>query len=134
MRLAIVFDDLVQFGGAEKLLLAATEIFPEAPVYTCLASKEWRDLCERKGIKLKTSFLQNFPWVKELNKFYAALGLHVLAYEGFDLSGYDVVLSISARFSHGVITCPGTKHICYVNSPGRMFWEPAGYFSHHGWG
>jgi len=45
-----------------------------------------------------------------------------------DLSDYDLVVSSSSRFAHGVITRPETKHVCYMHSPGRMFWEPDRYF------
>ncbi len=132
MKLAIVFDDLIQFGGAERLLLSVCEIWPKAPLYTAVASKKWQQICKAKGITLKTSFLQKFPFAEKLNKFYALLGLHILAYENFDFSDFDVVLSVSARFAHGVITKPGTSHICYMNSPARMFWEPQDYFMPRG--
>ena len=128
MKIAIVFDDLIQRGGAERLLSAIHEIWPDAPVYTSVASDDWLSLCEQREIILKTSFMQRFPFKKKLNRFYSVFGLHILAFESFDFSGYDIVLSISARYAHGIITKPGTKHICYMNSPGRMFWDPASYF------
>jgi glycosyltransferase involved in cell wall biosynthesis len=136
MKIAIVFDDLIQFGGAERLLLAVHEVWPDAPIYTSVASKRWQQICAEKEIKLHTSFMQKLPWVEKLNRFYAVFFLHVLAFESFDLhkqndtsdSDYDVVLSISTRFAHGVNTKPTTKHVCYMNSPGRMFWEPFDYF------
>lgn len=128
MNLAIVFDDLIQFGGAERLLLAVHEIWPDAPVYTSVASKRWRKVCRDQNIQLKTSFMQYLPFAEKLNRFYAPFLLHVLAFESFDLNEYDVVLSISARFAHGVLTKPQIKHICYMNSPGRMIWEPKTYF------
>ncbi|MFA6981944.1 MAG: glycosyltransferase [Patescibacteria group bacterium] len=132
MKIAIVFDDLTQFGGAERLLLAVLDIWPDAPLYTSVASKEWVELLEKRGTTLKTSFMQKLPFKKRLNRLYGALGLHILAMESFDLSGYEVVFSISSRYAHGVVTKPGTKHICYMNSPGRMFWEPNSYFENEG--
>lgn len=129
MKLAIVFDDLVQFGGAERLLLAVLEIWPDAPLYTCFASKKWQKLCKEKNIKLQQSFMRFLPFTEILNRYYATLLMHPLAYQSFNLNNYDVVLSISSRFAHGVITKPTTKHVCYMNSPGRMFWEPSTYFA-----
>ncbi len=128
MKLAIVFDDLVQFGGAERLLLACHEIWPDAPIYTSYASDEWIKKCSKLHINLHTSFLQGLPYKKRLNRFFALFFLYPLAFESFDLSNYDVVLSISSRFAHGVLVKPKTKHICYINSPGRMFWESKDYF------
>lgn len=128
MKVAIVHDDLIQFGGAERLLMAMHEIWPDAPIYTSVISKEWVKKLKSEGIKYKTSFMQKIPFAVKLNRIFGALGLHLIAFESFDFSGFDVVLSSSARFSHAVVTSPKTTHICYMNSPGRMFWEPYEYF------
>ena len=130
MRIAIVCDDLIQFGGAEKLVMCAHEIWPQAPIYTSVASLAWVDICRKNNIQLKYSYLQHFPLKNQLNRFYAAFMLHALAFESFDFSEFDVVLSFSARYSHLIITKPQTRHISYINSPGRMFWESASYFEH----
>ncbi len=132
MKLAIVFDDLIQYGGAERLLLAVTEVFSNAPVFTSVATSEWEEICKEKHIKLRTSFMQKLPFKKGLNRLYSVLGLHILAFESLDFSQFDVVLSISARYAHGIITKPDTKHICYMNSPGRMFWDSFSYFQNEG--
>lgn len=126
MKLAIVFDDLIQNGGAEKLLESALEIWPNADVYTATASEYWKD--RLKSHNLCLSFVDSLPYKEKFNKFYASLLLHSFAYQSLDLNNYDVVLSISARFAHHIKTKPSTKHICYMNSPGRMFWEPFYYF------
>ncbi len=132
MKLAIVFDDLIQFGGAERLLLATHEIWPDAPVYTSVVSKEWEKICKQHNIQVVTSYMQKLPLTEKLYKHYAPFLLYPIAFEGFDFSQYDVVLSMSSRFSHGVNTKPHTKHICYMNSPGRMIWEPFDYFETQG--
>ena len=58
MKIAIVYDDLIQFGGAERLLLAVHELWPNAPIYTSYASGKWLSKCKKEGIILKTSFMQ----------------------------------------------------------------------------
>lgn len=124
MRIAIVHDDLVQQGGAERLVEEMTKIWPEADVYTITAAS-W---AKRVFPRLRTSFVGKIPF--STNFLYKALfPWHPLAIESFNLNSYDVVLSSSARFALGVITQPKTKHICYLNSPGREFWEPWRYFS-----
>lgn len=128
MKLALVCDDLIQSGGAERMFVHFTEAFPEADVYTSVASKKWLAFFEARQVKVHTSFLQNFPFSEALNRYYAVLLLHIFAFESFDFSAYDVVISTSARFAHHLITKPKTRHICYMHSPGRMFWEPASYF------
>jgi len=125
MKLALVHDDLIQHGGAERLFGAMREMWPEADLFTSLVSKKWRQALTQNS-QPQTSFMQQLPLKKALNRAY--FPLYPLAFESFDLTGYDVVLSSSTRFAHGVITRPETAHICYMNSPGRMFWEPQAYF------
>lgn len=132
MKLAIVCDDLIQYGGAERVLEGVLEMFPEAPIYTTVVSKGW--LKKLKGREVVTSFLQKFPLSVTLNRYYSAFFLHTLALESFDFTGFDVVLSLSSRYAHHIITKPQTKHICYMHSPGRMFWEPFDYFENENYG
>lgn len=134
MKLALVCDDLIQFGGAEKVFLAVSKEFPEAPVFTAVISDEWKKILNEKGIKFHTSFMQNLPFITKIYRYYSSLFFHVYAMESFNLNDYDTVLSFSSRYGHFVITKPGTKHICYMHSPGRMFWEPFSYFESENYG
>uniref|UniRef100_A0A7C4XIG7 Glycosyltransferase family 4 protein n=1 Tax=candidate division WWE3 bacterium TaxID=2053526 RepID=A0A7C4XIG7_UNCKA len=134
MKIALVHDDLIQKGGAEKVFLALHDIFPEAPIYTSVASDYWVKYCKGQKIDLRTSFLQKFPFSIELNRYYSPFLLHALAFESFDFSEFDLVISSSARYAHGIITKPSTTHIAYINSPGRMFWEPNQYFENEEYG
>ncbi len=122
IKIALVHDDLIQHGGAERLFMAMIETFPKADVFTSMASAQWKSQISN----LKTSFMQKLPFKEKLYRHY--FPLYPLAFESFDLTGYDVVLSSSTRFAHGVITRPETLHICYMNTPPRMFWEPQTYF------
>lgn len=128
MRIAIVFDDLIQNGGAEELFKTSLEIWPEAEVFTSVISPKWASYLKDRKFIFHTSFLQKFPYAIPLNRFYGALLLHVLAFRTFNFEGYDVVISISSRFAHLITTKSTTKHVVYLNSPGRMFWEPYKYF------
>ena len=134
MKIAIVCDDLIQFGGAEKIVEAISDLYPDAPIYTSIASKEWIKRFEDKGRKVITSFLQKFPFSVKLNRYYSPFLLHALAFESFDLSDFDLVISSSSRFAHFVITKPSTQHICYMHCPGRMFWESSDYFENENYG
>ncbi len=128
MKIALVCDDLVQHGGHERVVMDICELFPDAPLYTTLATKEWQKVCRDRGVCLKTSYLQLLPFKKVLNKFYASLLLHAFAIQDLKLTEYDVVISISARFAHWVVVSSNTTHICYMSTVGRMFWEPHTYF------
>lgn len=131
MKVAIIHDDLIQFGGAEKLVMHLLTLWPNSTLFTSYASDDWLKVLREKNVQYKTSFMQKLPFKKKLNKFYAGAFFYPLAFESFDLSNYDVVISVSARFAHSVITKPSTLHISYINSPGRMFWEFWDYFENY---
>lgn len=131
MKIALVCDDLVQYGGHEKVILDICRIFPEAPLYTTFATKKWLEICRQENIDLKTTWMQKLPLKEKLSRVYAPFLLYILALEGLDLDEYDLVISISSRFAHGIVTKPKTKHICYMSTVGRMFWEPESYFANY---
>lgn len=120
MRVALVHDYLNQYGGAERVLGAFCEIWPQAPIFTLLydEKKTGRAFV---GRKIKTSFLQKVPLVKSRHRSF--LMLMPLAVEQFNLSKYDLVISDSASFAKGVITGPETLHICYCHTPTRYAWD-----------
>jgi glycosyltransferase involved in cell wall biosynthesis len=125
MRVALVHDDLVQWGGAERVLLGISEIFPDAPIFTSVIDTSNKILAEKLRHKnIKTSFLQKIPGWKNLYK--AMLPLYPIAFEQFDFSGYDLVISQTTRFAKAVITKPNTLHICYCHTPPRFLWNNPG--------
>lgn len=125
MRVALVHDDLVQWGGAERVLLGLSEIYPDAPIYTSLYDGNNQLLSQRFGSKkIVTSFLQKIPGWKNLYK--ALLPLYPVAFEQFDFSGFDLIISHTTRFAKSIITKPGTKHLCYCHTPPRFLWHFSG--------
>jgi glycosyltransferase involved in cell wall biosynthesis len=125
MKVALVHDDLVQWGGAERVLLAIFEIFPEAPIYTSVFDKNNLLLKENfKGKKIVTSFMQKIPGWRGVYK--ALLPLYPFAFEQFDFTGYDLVISQTTRFAKSIITKPETTHICYMHTPPRFLWSFSG--------
>lgn len=122
MKVAIVHDDLVQWGGAERILTGLAEIFPDAPIFTSLYNGKNPDIKKNfKGKKIITSFLQKIPGRIKLYKFL--LPLYPVAFEQFDFSGFDLVISQTTRFAKSIITKPGTFHLCYCHTPPRFLWE-----------
>ena len=57
MRVAIVHDDLVQWGGAEKVLLGLSEIYPDAPIYTSVYDSGNKQLTKKFWSKKKNNYL-----------------------------------------------------------------------------
>ncbi|HLQ11007.1 MAG TPA: glycosyltransferase [Ktedonobacteraceae bacterium] len=120
MKVALVHDYLNQMGGAERVVLAFHELFPDAPLYTSMYDPKRVDAAFR-SMDIRTSFMQKLPLVKKHHQPF--LPLYPYAMEHLDLRGYDLVLSSSSAFGKGVITRPGTMHICYCHTPMRWCWN-----------
>lgn len=120
MRVAIVHDWLNQNGGAERVLEVLHEMFPQAPIYTSLYAPDRMPPAYRTW-DIRTSFMQRIPLAKSHHQPF--LPLYPLAFRGFDLSEYDLVVSNSSGFCHGVSVGPKTCHINYCLTPPRFLWD-----------
>ncbi len=120
MKIALVHDYLNQYGGAERVLEVLCRMFPDAPIYTTLYDERATNgvFADRD---VRTSFLQRIPLVKRYH--HAFPFLMPLAIERFDLSSFDVVLSVSHSFAKGVITPPSVRHVSYCLTPPRYLWD-----------
>ncbi len=117
MKVAIVHDFLQSMGGAERVTLALSEMFPDALIYTLTYNPALNPYFQ--GKKIVVSNLQRYSFLpaKFLLPFYA------LAVEQFDLSDFDVVISSSHSFVKNIITPATTLHIAYIHSPMRYIWD-----------
>jgi glycosyltransferase involved in cell wall biosynthesis len=120
MKIALVHDYLNQYGGAEKVLEAFVEIFPDAPIYTLFYDQKIVDEFFPEK-KIRASFLQKVPFIKRHHRIFPPL--MPMAVEKFNFSDYDLVISDSAAFGKGIITNPKTLHICYCHTPTRYAWD-----------
>ncbi|MFH0805084.1 MAG: glycosyltransferase [Patescibacteria group bacterium] len=119
-RIALVHDHLNQLGGAERVLRTFCDLYPKAPVYTLIYDAAGtRHVFD--GVNIHQSFIAGMPWARRRFRWY--LPLMVPATEAYDLSEYDLVLSDSSGLAKGVVTQPGTLHICYCHSPTRYLWS-----------
>lgn len=120
LRVALVTDWLTDFGGAERVLLALHELYPDAPIFTTLYRPERMPQFARADVR--PSYLQSVPFAKDRHRLM--LPFMPAAVESFDLDRYDVVISSSSSgCSKGVITKPSTLHICYCHNPSRVLWD-----------
>lgn len=118
-KIAIVHDWLTNMGGAEQVIINFKEIYPEAPIYTTFYTPE--NLDEKlRNIDVRTSFLQKKKKVTNHQKYFPFMPL---AFENFNLNEYDIILSSSSSCAKGVITKPGSIHVCYCHTPMRYAWE-----------
>lgn len=118
MRIALVHDYLVQYGGGERVLEALCELFPRAPIYT-LVYDEKNILGAFKDRMIRTSFLQKIPLARSKHRLFPLL--MPLAIEEFDLGKYDLVISSSNSYAKGINTT--STHICYCHTPMRYAWD-----------
>ncbi len=119
-KLAIVYDWIDSWGGAERLLSIFASTFPEADWFTLVHDRKTASWA--KGLDVHTSFMQGFPSFLRHNR---SLTLPFMPYavESFNLSGYSHVLSVTSAFSKAIITRPETKHVSYILSPPRFLWS-----------
>jgi len=118
MKIAVVADWLTNQGGAENVVLDIMQAFPDADLFTSIYNK--KKLPQFAKYKPKKSFINSLPFAKNKHQLY--LGLMPFAFESFDLSNYDIVISSSFACSKGIITKVETMHICYCHTPMRYVW------------
>ena len=121
MKVALVHDFLVKLGGAERVLKVFADLYPDAPIHTLLYDES---VCGKvfPPKRVIASFLQRAPGFLRKRQRYL-LPLMSRAIESFDLSEYDLVLSSSNAYAHGVLIASSSKHICYCHSPMRYIWD-----------
>jgi glycosyltransferase involved in cell wall biosynthesis len=121
-RVAITHEWLTVPGGSEKVVLQLLELFPDAHVYTSIYDPEpWPAAIANATVR--TSFLDRLPGATRI--YPRLVPFMNAAFESFDMSGYDLVLSSNHACAKNVITVPGTVHLCYCHTPMRYAWEPA---------
>ncbi|OGZ62105.1 MAG: hypothetical protein A3H51_01500 [Candidatus Spechtbacteria bacterium RIFCSPLOWO2_02_FULL_38_8] len=116
MKVALVQDYLIQYGGAERVLEEFCNIFPSAPIFTLVYDKQATGYAF-EGRDINTSFLQRFPKPRTSYKLFPLF--MPMAIENFDFSQYDLVLSSSYAYANGIITRGSAVHVSYCHSPMR---------------
>jgi len=119
MKVAIVHDFLIEYGGAEKVLADLLELYPKADLYTLFYDqKKLGQFFDKHNPKV--TYLQKYPKLLKgafLRPFCPA------AIESFSFEDYDLVISNCNSFAKGIITPPNVPHICYNHSPTRYLWD-----------
>lgn len=120
-KIVFVQDALPDLGGAERVLAAAWEIYPEAPLYTLLYRNEAFENTPLAEKSVTPSFINRLPGAP--NRYRSYLPLMPLAVERFDLRDFDIILSFSYAVAHGVLAQPDQLHISYTYTPLRYAWH-----------
>lgn len=141
LKVAIVCDWLTNQGGAERVVLELHRMFPEAPIYTSVYNPDGSGMEAFADADVRTSFIQHLPWAKTHHQLYPVL--RRWAFQGFDFSEFDMVISSSGAEAKGILTNPEDRrrkigarkntptpnsqlrtpiHINYCHSPTHYYW------------
>lgn len=125
MRVALVHDYITQRGGAERVVLSLHRLFPDAPVFTSVYDRDG-SFPEFASVDVRPSFLQRLP--HRGNAVRALLPAHALAFSRLRLRDYDLVISSSSGWAHGVRVLGG-MHACYCHTPARWLYQTDEYLA-----
>ncbi len=119
-KVALVYDRVnTPYGGAEHVLVALHQLYPEAPLFTSVYDSnraKWA-----APFTVISSFLQRVPLFRRFHR--PLVFLMPLAFETLRLQAFDIVISISSAEAKGVLTSPDQLHICYLLTPTRYLWS-----------
>ena len=120
-KVAIVCDWLTNMGGAENVVLAMHEAFPDAPIYT--SAYEPNAMPAFHGLDIRTTWIQKLPKsLRRLHKWFPVLRVH--AFRSLDLSEYDIILASTIAESKQVQkTREDQVLISYCHTPIRYYWS-----------
>jgi glycosyltransferase involved in cell wall biosynthesis len=119
-RIALIHDFLLDLRGAERVFAAICDAYPEADVFTAVydpVGTEGRFAARDP----RASFLQKLRPTSRT--FRPLLPMYPHAIESLDLRGYELVISSSSAWAHGVLVDPGATHVCYCHNPFRYAWS-----------
>lgn len=126
LKVALVHDWLIG-GGAEKVVEALHELYPDAPIYTSYATDEWR---QKLNGQVRTGYLQSLGPLRKYLPF-----LRAWWFSHLDLSDYDLVISSSGAEAKGIKVAANTVHINYCHAPTHYYWSRyEDYLKHPGFG
>lgn len=131
MKIALVHDALREYGGAERVLEALHEMFPDAPVFVAVYDPVLlgRYASRFAGWDIRQTAIARFPLVRQLFSPYRIFA--AWAFSRLDLSAYDAVISSTNMYmAKAVRVRPGARHLSYVHTPPRSLY---GYTTRTNW-
>lgn len=119
-KVAIFFDWLNQWGGAEQVLLDILKIYPQAHLYTLVynpQSSPWLP----PTTKVIPSFINSLPFSRHNSIIYTPI--YDLALEQFDFRQYDIVIATTSVLGHCLLTTSRTLFLCYFHNLNRHLYS-----------
>jgi glycosyltransferase involved in cell wall biosynthesis len=120
LRVLIVHDWIVGWGGGERTVEELLSLFPRAELVVGVLGEGRR---ERNAVtrRAKETWLAKFPFARRHHRWF--LPLYPAAFASLDTRGYDLVISSASAFAKAVRTARSTPHLCYCHSPPRYLWD-----------
>lgn len=131
MKIALVHDYIKEYGGAERVLEALHELYPDAPVFTTVYCPEFLGPHQERfrNWDIRTSVAQYLPFK---DKLISPLRLVApFLFRNWDFSGFDVIIvSATGAYCPNLIDKKSAKLICYCHTPPRYLY---GYATARDW-
>ena len=131
VKVALVHDYIKEYGGAERVLEALHELFPDAPVYTTVFCPEFLGPHKKRfeSWKIYTSWLQKIPYHHKLISVFRLVA--PFAFQSFDFSDYDIIItSATGAYSPNILNKKHAKLLSYIHTPPRYLY---GYATAREW-
>lgn len=128
MKIALVYDRLNKIGGAERVLRELHQLWPQVPLYTSVYNSHTAPFA--KKWQIKPSFLNQIPFARKHHELFPLL--MPMAFESFDFTQFDLVISITSAEAKGIITQPKTLHVCYCLTPTRYLYSHKNHYAQTG--
>jgi glycosyltransferase involved in cell wall biosynthesis len=119
-KVALVHDFLLDARGAERVFSVLCDLYPDADVFSAVYDERGTEgrFAHRD---VRSTFLQRLR--PTARTFRVLLPFYPYAVEAMDLRGYDLVVSSSSAWAHGVIPDEDAVHVCYCHNPFRYAWN-----------
>lgn len=119
MKIALVYDRVNKFGGAERFLKTIISIFPNSPIYTLVSDTEKSGWVGKQQVI--ASFLNKIKYLRTRHEFLAPIA--PMAFESHNFKDFDLVISVTSSDAKSIITHPHQTHICICLTPTRYLWS-----------
>ena len=117
-EVALAHDYLNQVGGAERVVLELSNLWPEAPIFTSLYRRE-STFGEFRDRDVRTTPLDRLPVDRHFRTLFP---LYPAAFRSLGPIDADLVISSSSGWAHAIRTTERTFHAVYCHTPARWLW------------
>ena len=120
LRVLIVHDWIIAWGGAERTVEQMLTLFPRARLVVGVLDQRKRDFNSTTRLAEET-WLGRMPLARHHHRWF--LPLYPAAFASVNTEGYDLILSSCSAFSKSVRIEGGVPHLCYCYTPPRYLWD-----------